>query len=158
MTLIRYLWLICCAVAVVAGAVASTIAASTRPFVPFTPMASSDLYLSDRPGVSSASLEQLVRRERVVMVGAASDPGATQRLFLLSYLAIPVPLPGVTCREANPGNPALVIASPGPLPTSAHYDTWKPPTTAHVTAVVSSPTWVAASDLTPTTWQSYCLP
>lgn len=155
---LRYAWLATCAAAVATGAAALATTWSTLAFVPFTPMASSDLYLGDRPGVTSASLEQQLDGHRVVMVGSAADPSATARLFLVSYLAIPAPLPGLTCRPATPTEPALVITAPGPLPADGLYDSWTPPASAHVTAPVGSSRWVAVSNLTPSTWQSYCSP
>ncbi len=158
MNTLRYAWLAACAAAVAAGASALATTWSTLAFVPFTPMASSDLYLGDRPGVTSASLEQQLDAHRMVMVGSASDPSATPRLFLVSYLAIPAPLPGITCRPADPSNPDLVIAAPGPLPVDGLYDSWTPPASAHVTSPVGGSRWVAVSNLTPTTWQSYCSP
>ncbi len=158
MNALRYAWLAACAAAVAAGAFALATTWSTLAFVPFAPMASSDLYLGDRPGVTSAMLEQRLAASRVVMVGSAADPSATPRLFLVSYLAIPAPLPGITCRPADPSNPDLVIPAPGPLPGDGLYDSWSPPSSAQITSPVGSSRWVAVSHLTPTTWQSYCSP
>lgn len=158
MNALRYAWLAACAAAVTAGAAALAASWHAVAFVPFAPMASSDLYLADRPGVTSSVLEAHLTGRRLVMVGSASDASATQRLFLVSYLAIPAPLPGLTCRPATPTDPALVIPASGPLPADGLYDSWLPPAPAHITAPVGSSRWVAVSNLTPTTWQSYCSP
>lgn len=158
MNVLRYAWLAACAAAVAAGASALATTWSTLAFVPFTPMASSDLYLGDRPGVTSAALERHLKTHRVVMVGSAADPGATPRLFLVSYLAMPAPLAGITCRPAHPGTPDLVITAPGPLPSDGLYDSWTPPASAHIASNLGQSRWVAVSNLSPTTWQSYCSP
>lgn len=151
---IRAGWFAGCVLAIGVGAVRLALAWPSLAFVHTQPMASSDLFLADRPGASSKVLAELVANRDAVMVGSASDPGATGRLFLVSYLALPRPLPGVTC-GATRGKLGLLIAGKAGMPSAALYDSVDPPSSGHILARVS-PRLVAVDALTPESWNWFC--